>query len=160
MENLLNAVDVAQRVGCSPQTLSVYYKFKAENPFNEYSLMLPDFIRIGKKRTRYWHEEDVQRIIEFREAIPQGRNGLLGSITQRFCKTSFRYKSGKADADDANKADASSAKRISVKSYPGGSYIDKVEELLYCNEVEPELIGYIKEQLKSEYEWRIGSISA
>ena len=30
MENLLNAVDVAQRVGCSPQTLSVYYNVASE----------------------------------------------------------------------------------------------------------------------------------
>ena len=30
MENLLNAVDVAQRVGCSPQTLNVYYNVASE----------------------------------------------------------------------------------------------------------------------------------
>ena len=48
--------------------------------------MLPDFVRIGKRNTRYWKEEDAEVIKEFRKKLPQGRNGALGSVTQRYVK--------------------------------------------------------------------------
>lgn len=85
-EILLNVQEVAYKVGCSIQTIGSYYRFKRENPDNIYALMLPDYVRRGKKNTRYWKESDVEAIIRFRNSIPQGRNGALGSVTQKYVK--------------------------------------------------------------------------
>lgn len=60
-ERLINAQELAYRIGRSVQTLNAYYKFKDENPDNEYSLMLPEFIRQGNHRTRYWKESDIEK---------------------------------------------------------------------------------------------------
>ena len=86
MENYITVQELAFLVGCSAQTIGSYYKFKKENPDNELSKMLPDYVRIGNKHTRYWKEEDAEAIKEFRKKLPQGRNGALGSVTQRYVK--------------------------------------------------------------------------
>ena len=84
--NLITVEELARLVGCSVQTIGSYYKFKRENPNNELAKMLPDYVRIGGKHTRYWKVEDAEKIKEFRSKLPQGRNGALGSVTQRYVK--------------------------------------------------------------------------
>lgn len=78
--------EAAILVGISVKTLNIWYKFKAENPDNEYAKMLPDFERIGAKGTRYWTQDDIYKLIEFQSAIPQGRNGIMGDVTRPYWK--------------------------------------------------------------------------
>lgn len=105
--NLITVTELAMLVGCSVQTIGTYYKFKKENPSDEYAKMLPDYIRVGKRQTRYWKKEDAEAIIEFRKKIPQGRNGALGSVTQRYCKPH------KKEVAEEN----TSEKRITLQQY-------------------------------------------
>ena len=85
-ERLLKLEEVAILIGSSGKSINNWYWFKRENPDNEYAQMLPDFIQNGERQTRYWRESDIWKLIEFKNAIPQGRNGIMGSITQRYYK--------------------------------------------------------------------------
>lgn len=83
-KNLLNVQEVSLLIGSSVQTISSWYKFKRENPNDEFVQNLPDFERVGNRRTRYWNREDIWKLIEFKNSIPTGRYGLMGSVTQRY----------------------------------------------------------------------------
>lgn len=82
----LAVAELAVAIGTSVPTISSWYRWKRENPENEYAKLLPDFFRGGAHRTRYWHESDIPGILEFKNSIPQGRNGIMGSVTQRYLK--------------------------------------------------------------------------
>ena len=90
MDRKLNATEVAVLVGCSVQTLNYWYAFKRENENSEnveirnLVNILPEYTQEGNRQTRYWTEDDIYRIVAFKNAIPKGRNGLLGSVTQRY----------------------------------------------------------------------------
>lgn len=84
MSNLLKIEEVAVILGCSTQTINYWYRWKKENPDSEFAKMLPDFIQEGNRQTRFWKQEDVKYLAEFKNTIPQGRNGILGSITQKY----------------------------------------------------------------------------
>ena len=71
----ITAAELSKLIGCSVSTIGAYYKFKKENPDSELAKMLPDFVRIGSRNTRYWKKEDVEAIKEFRKRYPQGRKG-------------------------------------------------------------------------------------
>lgn len=83
-ERLLKLEEVALRVDVSFKTINNWYMFRKQNPDNEYAKMLPDFIQNGARQTRYWRESDIWKLIEFKQAIPQGRNGIMGDITQKY----------------------------------------------------------------------------
>ena len=83
-ERLLKLEEVALRVDVSFKTINNWYMFKKQNPDNEYAKLLPDFIQSGARQTRYWRESDIWKLIEFKQAIPQGRNGIMGEITQKY----------------------------------------------------------------------------
>lgn len=85
-ERLLKLEEVALRVDVSFKTINNWYMFRKQNPDNEYAKMLPDFIQSGARQTRYWRESDIWKLIEFKQAIPQGRNGIMGEITQKYYK--------------------------------------------------------------------------
>ena len=141
---LINATELAYKVGKSIQTISSWYKFKEENPDNEYSHMLPDYIRIGAKRTRYWREADVEKLIVFYKTIPQGRNGVLGSVTQRY----VGKKGNSGTVTEASKPKVDSHRLVSK------SYIIATEELLLKNGVELDTVNYVIKVLKEERSWR------
>lgn len=88
MENLLSATEVCVLLDCSIYSLNNWYTFKRENPESEYAKMLPDFVNkeAGTRRKRYWRQSDIGKLIEFKGAIPHGRNGVLGSVTQKYAK--------------------------------------------------------------------------
>ena len=69
----ITVTELSKLVGCSVQTIGSYYKFKKENPDNELAKLLPDFVRIGRRNTRYWKREDAEAIKEFRKRYPQKR---------------------------------------------------------------------------------------
>lgn len=83
-EKLLKLEEVAIIVGTSSKSINNWYWFKRENPDNEYAQMLPDYIQEGARQTRYWKESDIWKLIEFKSSIPQGRNGIMGCVTQKY----------------------------------------------------------------------------
>ncbi len=82
--NLLKVEEVAVTLGCSVKTVNNWYAFKKLKPDNEYAKLLPDFIQNGNRQTRYWKSSDIWKLIEFKNTIPQGRNGVLGCVTQKY----------------------------------------------------------------------------
>ena len=127
-DELITIEELALLTGCSVQTLNMYYRFKRENPDSEYSLMLPDYIQDGIRQTRYWKREDANAIIWFRKLIPQGRGGVLGSVTQRHNKK--------------------------VNMVNDASYIDKIDSILKQNNVDKSAIQQIREILLLEQRQR------
>ena len=85
-ERLLTAMEVSVLVGISSQTLNIWYTYKRQNPNSEYAKKLPEYTQSGNKQTRYWKYEDVYKLIEFKAALPHGRNGIMGDITQKYCR--------------------------------------------------------------------------
>lgn len=86
--NLLSATEVCVLLDCSIYSLNNWYTFKRENPDNKYSQLLPDYVnmQVGARKRRYWRQEDIGKLIEFKATIPHGRNGILGSVTQKYAK--------------------------------------------------------------------------
>ena len=82
----LRIEEVAMLIGSSVQSINNWYRFKKENPDNEMSKLLPEFKQAGDRQTRYWSSEDVWKLLEFKKSIPHGRNGVMGSVTQRYCR--------------------------------------------------------------------------
>ena len=91
----LNVAELAVAIGTSVPTISAWYRWKRQNPDNEYAKLLPDFFRRGAHRARYWHVSDIPKLIEFKNTIPQGRNGVMGCVTQKYYKNS-RWNKGNA----------------------------------------------------------------
>lgn len=83
-ERLLKLEEVAVIIGSSVKSINNWYWFKRENPDNEYARMLPDYIQEGARQTRYWKESDIWKLVAFKQAIPQGRGGIMGSVTQKY----------------------------------------------------------------------------
>ena len=144
-EGLIKATELAYKVGASVQTISMWYKFKEENPDSEYSHMLPDFVCIGANRTRYWKASDVEKLIIFRNSIPRGRNGVLGSVTQRYV--------GKSKENDGTVKKTATPKIQKSKSL-NRDYLFTTKVLLLHNGVEPETVDYVVRLLKEELSWR------
>lgn len=83
-ERLLKLEEVAVIIGSSFKTINNWYMYKKAYPDSEYAQMLPDFVQSGPRQTRYWRESDIWKLLEFKKAIPQGRNGVMGAITQKY----------------------------------------------------------------------------
>lgn len=83
-ERLLKLEEVAILIGSSGKSINNWYWFKRENPENEFSRMLPDYLQDGQHQTRYWKESDIWKLVEFKQMIPKGRNGIMGSVTQKY----------------------------------------------------------------------------
>ena len=88
MENdrLLNAQEVAFMIGKSIYTINNWYKWKNKNPNHELAKLLPEYIQQNATSTRYWKQEDLQKLIEFNNRIPKGKNGVMGEVTQKYVK--------------------------------------------------------------------------
>lgn len=87
MNKKLTVTEVAVLVGCSVQTINYWYAFKRKEPQNRLAQLLPDYSQEGARQTRYWTEEDIFKLVLFKDSIPRGRNGILGEVTQRYTKT-------------------------------------------------------------------------
>ena len=85
-EKLLRIEEVALLANVSVKTIENWYAFKRMRPNDEYAKMLPEFIQNGERQTRYWKHADVWQLIDFKNRIPKGRNGVLGCVTQRYVK--------------------------------------------------------------------------
>ena len=89
-DKLLNVQEVAVLINSSVPTISAWYRWKGLYPEHELAKMLPDFERHGAHRARYWKYSDIWKMVEFKKAIPQGRNGVMGDITQKYVKNNKR----------------------------------------------------------------------
>lgn len=85
-ENLLNVTQVSMLIGSSIQTISSWYRWRDLHPEHELARLIPDYTRIGNKRTRYWKQADVWSLLEFKKRIPQGRYGVMGDVTQCYVR--------------------------------------------------------------------------
>lgn len=85
-ERLLSAQEVAILIDRFPTTISMWYRWKRENPEHELAQLLPDYIQEHPRSKRLWKESDVYKLIEFEKNIVKGRKGLMGSVTQRYQK--------------------------------------------------------------------------
>lgn len=83
---LLNVQELSMLIGSSIQTIGSWYRWKDLNPDHELAVLIPDYTRIGNRRTRYWKQDDVWKLLEFKRNIPQGRNGIMGEVTQKYVK--------------------------------------------------------------------------
>ncbi len=83
-EKMLNALEVCLLVKCSYNALNYWYRFKRLNPDNEYAQLLPDYAQEQERQERLWKQSDVEKILEFKNSVPQGRNGIMGAITQKY----------------------------------------------------------------------------
>ena len=87
VQNRLRIEEVALFVGVSVNTVNSWYRFKREEPDNEYAKLLPDYKQDGGDRsTRYWTSEDIEKFLEFKQKRPIGKNGVMGMITQKYVK--------------------------------------------------------------------------
>lgn len=84
--------ELAMLAGVSVKAINYWYWFKKKFPDNEYAQMLPDYIQQGGRQTRYWKREDVWKIITFKQAIPRGRNGIMGEITHKLYVKKEKYR--------------------------------------------------------------------
>lgn len=85
MDEKINVTTLAFLVGVTVQTISLWYKWKDTNPNHELAKLLPEYTR-GERNTRYWNKSDVWKLIEFKQSIPEGRNGIMGSVTQKYVR--------------------------------------------------------------------------
>ena len=74
--------ETAVAVGVTRQTMYYWYKFKKEEPDNDYAKLLPEPIKQG--RQKYWSKSDINALIRYKKALPKGRNGVMGKITQKY----------------------------------------------------------------------------
>lgn len=80
----LRIEEVALFLGVSVETINIWYRFKNQHPDNEYAQLLPEFVKVNG--TRYWTQEDISKLMDFKEKRPMGRNGAMGAITQKYVK--------------------------------------------------------------------------
>ena len=77
----LKIEEVAVRTGVSTQTINRWYKFKRENPKDKISRLLPAY-KVAKSEKnlpiRLWKESDIDKLIQFRDNVTRGRDGIMG----------------------------------------------------------------------------------
>lgn len=86
----LTASQVAAKVNISVYTLKRWYKWYEGLNVDELSGYitngmpeLPAYETIGNTAWRYWNEEDVEKIIEFKDWVPHTRAGVMGSLSKK-----------------------------------------------------------------------------
>lgn len=89
-ERMIRAEEVTFMVGISLQTLNSWYRWKRSNPDHELARLLPEFVQTGPRQQRFWTRSSIWKLVEFKNSIPHGRNGILGSN-----KTKRRNENGK-----------------------------------------------------------------
>lgn len=86
MKPLFTKEEVCVAVGVSLQTINNWYRFKRENPDDEYAKILPEPITLNVRRQKVWTQKDIDTLKRFKETKPKGRSGVMGSVTQRYQK--------------------------------------------------------------------------
>lgn len=82
----LKIEEVAVLCGVSVQSVNNWYRFKRENPDNEFARLLPEYKTLEGSRQRIWDKSDISALIDFKQKMPKGCKGVMGSVTQRYVK--------------------------------------------------------------------------
>lgn len=81
----LSASQVANRLDISVNTLSNWYRWKAQEIDTPVSApKLPQFTRDWVGGPRRWEESDLPALQAFKEWIPKGRAGVMGKTNSRY----------------------------------------------------------------------------
>lgn len=96
MAELINATQICALCDISIYTLNNWYRFKQNDPDNQYAKMLPEFTKAPGKTTRLWKTEDVAALLTFKATIPHGRKGILGDVTQIYTRKERNKKNAKS----------------------------------------------------------------
>ena len=99
MEKLITVSELAVLVGCSPNTIDYWYRWKRLHPEHEYAKLLPDYTQIGSRQVRLWKPSDAWALVEFKSKIPRGRGGFLGDATQGYWRKKQKEKKNEKKAD-------------------------------------------------------------
>ena len=84
---MLRVEEVAIILQCSVNTINSWYRFRAANPDDEYAKMLPNYTQADSRTSaRLWKQTDIPKLLEFKHKRPIGRNGVMGSVTQKYVK--------------------------------------------------------------------------
>ena len=83
---LLRVEEVALLCGVSVQSVNNWYRFKRENPNNEYARLLPDYATLEGSRQRMWDKSDINALVDFKQKMPKGCKGVMGSVTQKYVR--------------------------------------------------------------------------
>lgn len=86
MRTLLTIEEVAVLCKVSVQTINNWYRFKRENPNDEYARLLPMYETVGGHGQRFWNKSDLDSLMAFKQKMPRGCKGVMGSVTQRYVK--------------------------------------------------------------------------
>ena len=80
------AIKVCQQLDISPQTLNNWYRWYVSPDYSKPEGMpeLPSYIQNGPRTTRYWTEEGVKKLKQFKDWLPKGRGGVMGEYSARF----------------------------------------------------------------------------
>ena len=81
MEELLTAEAVAIQLGVATTTLELWYKWKKHHPEHPLAELMPDPVRISKRR--FWKPSDVEKLRVFQQSKPNGRGGLFAEFTYK-----------------------------------------------------------------------------
>lgn len=87
-KKMLKATQVAVELGVCPQTIDRWYKWAELNPTNDIAKMLPDYVRGGRGRGcgRLWESTCIDKFKEFQKALPVGKAGIMGDVTQKYVR--------------------------------------------------------------------------
>ena len=80
----LTVNQVGAYIGRSEHAINYWYKWKKDNPDHELAALLPDYVQEGKRGTRLWKKSDVWKLLEFKQKVPQGRNGIMNDSIQKY----------------------------------------------------------------------------
>lgn len=105
-ERLLKIEEVALAVGVSVKTVNFWYAFKRQNPDNEYAKLLPEYVQLGTRSQRFWNEDAIWKMIEFRKQVPKGCRGVMGGTTHVNYSTKERKSNGKKKSTRGRKRKA------------------------------------------------------
>lgn len=100
----LSIEQVACLLDVSTATINNWYRWKKINPEHPLAQMLPDYSQPdGIRQKRLWNRMDIVKMMEFKKKLQRGRTGVMGSITQRYLKTSRHYAEYQKQLAEKNK---------------------------------------------------------
>lgn len=91
---------VAIQLGCSTQTINMWYRWKKVHPEHELTKLLPEPKKKSAHSMRLWSEQDIEMLRDFQKSIPHGRNGILGDVSQKSVRSK---KNGKKNSRKSNR---------------------------------------------------------
>lgn len=86
LENYYTTTKVAQHLDITVVTLTNWYKwYNDPEQFKPKGMpQLPEYIQEKSRGPKYWKKSDLPKLQKFKEWIPKGRNGLMGSVSSRY----------------------------------------------------------------------------